>query len=188
MSLRILTAIAATAICLQSALCANPEGHKYSHKQLPVDTDIHFAWGADAGASIDMSAHDMSAIDFNASFGMRRGWINFLGLGLGTQISVSNSSRCYPVFAEFRTNFRDKPSLFFWDLRAGAAYNQTDFGHEYTGFFGFTGAGINLARSNKFTSYMMLGMTYRTGKDHFHNTEVHQPDIYMATCKIGVTF
>lgn len=188
MSLRILTAIAATAICLQSVFCANPEGHKYSHKQLSVDTDIHFAWGADAGASIDMSAHDMSAIDFNAAFGMRRGWINFLGLGLGTQISVSNSSRCYPVFAEFRTNFRDKPSLFFWDVRAGIAYNQTDFNQEYTGFFGYTGAGINLARSTKFTSYMTLGMTFRSGKDNFNDTTSHQPDIYTATCKIGVTF
>lgn len=188
MSLRITTALAAIAICLQSAFGAEPAGHKYSRRQLPVDTDIHFAWGADAGASIDMSANDMSAIDFNAAVGMRRGWINFLGIGLGTQISVSSSSRRYPIFAEFRTNFRDKPSLFFWDARVGMAYNLTDFNQEYTGFFAFTGAGINLARSTNFTSYMMLGFTYCSGKDHFEDTTARQPDIYMATCKIGVTF
>ena len=36
---------------------------------------IKFTWGADAGASIDLSGNDMSAVDFNAVFGMSRGWI-----------------------------------------------------------------------------------------------------------------
>ena len=35
-----------------------------------------FTWGASAGASIDMSGNDMSTVDFEISFGMRRGWIN----------------------------------------------------------------------------------------------------------------
>ena len=84
---------------------------------------IKFTWGADAGASIDLSGNDMSAVDFNAVFGMSRGWINFLGLGVEADIMISNSCRSYPIYVNFRTNFQNKPSLLFWDVKLGTSLN-----------------------------------------------------------------
>jgi len=77
----------------------------------------HFAWGADFGASIDLGGDEMTCIDFDVMFGMRRGWIKFLGIGAQADIMVSNSCRSFPLYAEFRTNFRNSPSILFWDLK-----------------------------------------------------------------------
>ena len=44
-------------------------------KNIEEEIKVRFAWGADLGSSIDMSANDMSSIDLSLAFGMRRGWI-----------------------------------------------------------------------------------------------------------------
>lgn len=148
-----------------------------------------FAWGADAGASIDLSGNDMSSIDFSAAFGMSRGWINFLGVGAEADIVVSNSSRSYPVFVNFKTNFRNTPSLLFWDLKAGLSLNYPEHNHQHTGFYGSTGLGVNLARSSKFCSHLVIAYTFRQrstaeGAEMPHNFK----SLSYASVKIGVTF
>ncbi len=153
------------------------------------DKNIKFAWGADLGASIDMGGQDMSALDFSASFGMRRGWINFLGVGAGASIMVSNSCRSFPLYASFRTNFVDRPSLLFWDLRLGVSLNYLEHNHQQTGLYGSTGLGINLARSKSFNSHIIIGYTYRerrpiTGAEQSHSF----PDLHYASMTIGVVF
>ena len=150
---------------------------------------LSFAWGADAGASIDLTGSDMSAIDFNAGFGLKRGWLNFLGLGVGANISVSNSSRSYPMFLEFRTNFVDRPTLVFFDLRGGIAYNELENNHNQFGIYGNTGIGFNLARSNNFTSYLSLSYTFKQRKA-VEDAELTRDfkDLHMATFRIGITF
>ncbi|MDE6464565.1 MAG: hypothetical protein K2L16_08050 [Muribaculaceae bacterium] len=148
-----------------------------------------FTWGADVGASIDMSGNDMSSLDVDITFGMRRGWLNFLGFGVGADIMVSNSCRSFPLFAELRTNFVDRPTVAFWDLRLGASLNYLEHNHQQTGFFGFTGVGFNLARSAKFSSHLMLGYTFRQ-RSRVEGPEMTHPfhDLHYASVKIGVSF
>ena len=112
----------------QAALCSPFSSQVYVTVAAPLDSDTAairpaFTWGASAGASIDMSGNDMSTVDFEISFGMRRGWINFLGIGAEADIMVSNSCRSFPLFAELRTNFTDRPTLAFWDIKLGASLN-----------------------------------------------------------------
>jgi len=161
-----------------AVLCANAEK--------PV---TKFAWGADAGASIDLSGDDMSSIDFNAVFGMSRGWVNFLGLGVEADIMTSNSCRSYPVYVDFRTNFRNKPSLLFWDIKLGASLNYLEYNHHQTGIYASTGLGINLACSSKFSTHLIIGYTYRERKTVVGDEMTHHfKSLNYASVKIGVLF
>lgn len=199
MTKRLYAFIAAIA-CTALAFCAPPARTSDSLRQKPprtpqptriepVDNTVYFAWGADAGTSIDLTGNDMSAINFNAVFGMRRSWINFLGAGVGADISISNSTRSYPIFLEFRTNFRQRPSLVFFDVRAGMAYNQLEHNHNQFGVFVNTGPGINLARSSKFCSYISLSYTFKQRKKVVGTEMTHDfKNLHFVTARIGVTF
>lgn len=163
--------------------------HKHRRKQIPWDTKVHFAWGADAGVSIDIVGNNCSSVDLNAGFGIRRGWLNFLGIRAGVQINVTNSVRTYPLALEFRTNFRERPSLFFLDLRGGMAYSQSLYSKDQYCRYGFAGFGLNLARSIKFKSWLMIGYTFRERKETGPDDLVfNTPDIHAVTCRLGVTF
>lgn len=148
-----------------------------------------FTWGADAGASIDLTTNDMSTVDFGIYFGMRRGWINFVGVGVEADIMVSNSCRSFPIFAELRTNFVNRPTVAFMDIKLGASLNYLEHNHNQTGIYGFAGAGFNLARSSKFSSHLIVGYTFRqrrtvVGEEMTH----HFRNLQYATVKIGVSF
>lgn len=150
---------------------------------------LSFAWGADAGASIDLTGNDMSAFDFDVSLGIRRGWINFLGVSVGADISISNSTRAYPLLLHFRTNFNNRPTLVFWDVRGGMAYNMLEHNHQQWGAYASTGIGFNLARSSKFVSYLTLGYTFRQRKKVVGTEMTHDfTDLHMVTVRLGVTF
>lgn len=148
-----------------------------------------FTWGAAAGASIDMTSNDMSTVDFELSFGMRRGWINFLGVGVEADIMVSNSCRSFPIFAELRTNFTNHPTLAFFDLKVGASLNYLERDFQQTGVYTFAGAGINLASSSRFSSHLIIGYTYRERRDiPGDGGSFYFPSLHYATVKIGVCF
>lgn len=157
-------------------------------KPVKEGSAVRFAWGADAGASIDMTGNDMSAVDFSAFFGMRRGWINFLGVGAEADIVTSNSCRYYPLFLDFRTNFVNRPTLFFWGLRVGASLNYYENNWHQVGLYGLTGVGINLARSRNFCSHIFVGYTYRQRRTPDAEGAPRMPDLHYATFKLGVTF
>lgn len=183
MKLRIL---AATALCISAFLPGNISAENNGGQKR---AKTEFAWGAAAGGCIDLTGNDMSDINFSAFFGIRRGWINFLGVGAEADIVAANSCRSYPLFMEFRTNFINRPSIFFWWLRAGASLNYLEHNHQQTGAYGSTGLGINLARSKSFCSHLFIGYSYRnrrtiTGPEMTHNFK----DLHFATFKIGITF
>lgn len=148
-----------------------------------------FAWGADIGPAIDLSGNDMSNFNIELNVGMSRGWINFLGAGAQANISIANSNRSYPFYAIFRTNFRDKPSRLFWELRAGASLNYLDHNMQQTGVFGSTGMGIRLAETSKFTSHMVIGYCYYSRRNIAEGETTHVfKDLHFASVKIGVVF
>ena len=149
-----------------------------------------FAWGADAGGSIDMSSNDMSSIDFTAYFGYKRGWINFIGIGAEIDIMISNSSRSFPVYLSFKTNFRNKPTLLFMDVRGGISTNYLPSDYSQSGAYCFAGLGINLARGRKFSSHIIIGYTYKQYSNFVtrDNEGVKMNDVHLASVRLGVTF
>lgn len=179
----------------QSSTTTNKHTQTYTRikstksKSLPTKVKTQFAWGGDAGASIDLSGNDMSSIDLSMSFGLRHGWLNFLGLGAGADIAVTNSTRAYPFFLDFRTNLTNRPTVCFWQLRLGGAYNMLEHNHQQMGIYGNTGIGVNLARGKKFCSHLILCYTYRQRKQVIGPEMTHNfTDLHFASVKIGVTF
>lgn len=149
-----------------------------------------FAWEAEAGSSIDMSANDMSSLDIGASFGYKRGMIKFIGAGASMNVMVNNSARSFPIYLGFKTNFRQRPSLVFMDLRGGVSLNYLPNDYQQNGFYGMVGLGINLAQGKKFSSYLVIAYSYK----QFENIEtssgsyIKLDDIHTASVKLGVTF
>lgn len=149
-----------------------------------------FAWGVEAGSSIDMSANDMSSVDFNASFGLKHGWIKFLGIGAEIDIMVSNSVRSFPVYLNLKTNFQRRQSLVFMDLRGGVAANYLPNNYQQTGTYAFGGLGVNLAQGRTFSSHLSIGYTFKQFFDIETRAGETIPlsDLHMATVRLGVTF
>lgn len=149
-----------------------------------------FAWGAEAGGSIDMSANDMSSIDLTASFGFSRGWIKFVGIGTGVDIMLNNSCRSFPTYISFKTDFSNRPSLLFMDIRGGFSINYLPDDKPQTGAYGFGGIGINLARGKKFTSHIVIGYTLKQRKDFLSDEgrTVRTKDLHLATVRLGIIF
>lgn len=150
---------------------------------------VHFVWGADAGAAIDMSGNDMSAIELSLAVGMRWKGLKFLGLGVQADVMVSNSQRSYPIFLLVRTNFRDDPSLMFWEVRGGISMNYLDDNLKQTGAYFATGLGIVLAHGKRFSSHITLGYEFHSRSDidtpdRFYNL----PNLHSVAVRIGIAF
>lgn len=122
----------------------------------------NFAWGADAGGSIDLSGHDMSTLNLNAYFGYRGGVIDVAGLGAGINIPVNNSRREFPVYGMLRSSFTTNPQPVFFELRSGVVFNSHPDSDIDTraDFFISPGIGFRLAFSRIFTSYIVAGYMY----------------------------
>lgn len=149
---------------------------------------VFFVWGADAGASIDMTGDDMSTIDVSASFGLRYRWINYLALGAEANFMVSNSCRSYPLFLQFRTSFSERPKILFWELKGGISLNYLEHNHRQSGAYASTGLGAYLARGEKFRSYIVLAYTFRERR-RIEGELVHPfHDLHYAGVRIGVSF
>lgn len=153
------------------------------------DNKTHFCWGAEFGSGIDMSGNDMSSIDFNAGFGMRRSWISFLGIGAGANIMVSNSCRTYPLFVCFRPSWPKLTKLLFLDIRGGAALNYLPNNASQTTPYGAFAVGINLARGKSFNSYILCGYSFIDRNDVTVDERVtpYKP-LHMAIVRLGIAF
>ena len=153
------------------------------------DSRAIFSWGAEAGANIDLTGNDMSSVALKLSTGLRWRWIRFIGIGAEADITVSNSNRFFPIYAALRTNFRNRPSRVFWELRGGVALQYYENTENTSGTYLYTGVGMQLASGASFSSYMSLGYTYMQRKSIVVNEEtVHQPDLSNASLRIGVIF
>lgn len=156
----------------------------------PVEKpSVHFVWGAEAGGSIDMTSNDMSTLNLDAFFGYRNSWIDVLGAGAGIHVMVSNSCRSFPVYGIFRTSFRSQPSLCFFDLRAGAVFNNVNEDKTHTRFYLAPGVGFNLARSRSFASYVSLAYEFNGMQSYKKDGQIYSIDnLDMVMLKLGICF
>lgn len=154
-----------------------------------MSTTPRFTWGAGLGASVDMSGNDMSTLDFHCNFGLRKGWLNFAGVGVEANFAVANSCRFFPIYAELQTNFVNRPTIAFWDIKLGTSLNYLENNINQAALYGFTGVGFNLARSAKFSSHIIVGYTFRQRRNLvFDDHREELADIHAATVKISVLF
>ena len=145
----------------------------------------HFAWGIDAGSSVDITCNDMTSIDLHAYFGHKGPWLNFLGAGAGINAMINNGSRCYPVYMMLRTSFCRQPQLCFLDLRAGVSFNSIMDNKSQTDFYGTLGVGFNLATGRKFSSHLIVSYNYMPLR---HAETFDTPDLHYAAIRIGCSF
>lgn len=167
---------------------------KHAEKTVARDVDndyrsLSFAWGSDLAGNVDLSSHNMSAIGLSAEVGMQWRWIRFLGVGAEGNVMVSNSSRSFPIFVNFRTDFSNHRRLFFMDLRGGMAINYfIDDKHE-TGAYVSGGLGVTLAEGKAFSSHIILAYTYLSQEQCYNGNYLRDcPGISMVTLRLGVAF
>ncbi|MCM1005010.1 MAG: hypothetical protein NC402_01795 [Prevotella sp.] len=149
----------------------------------------HFTWGLDIGASIDLSGEDMSTFDAETYFGYKGTWIRTAALGAGIHKAFGNKYTFIPLFGIVRTSFRSKPSLLFFEFKAGYSFNTLSDSGSFGGAYGSLGLGINLAMSKSIQSHIILAYSYYTLRKA---TDLDIPysgdNINYASLKFGVNF
>lgn len=176
-----------------SIISSIPAGGK--HKKAPESIiDNHprgrFRWGADVGSSLDMTGSDQSSFDIALCLGFSRKWINFIGAGAEAAFCISSSTRTFPIYANFRTNFKNTPSIVFWDVKGGICLTYPGNSHQHTGAYASTGIGFYLARSSTFSSHILVSYTFRENRPEWTplSEAATYRDLHMACVKIGVMF
>lgn len=149
----------------------------------------HFTWGAELGSSIDLRGNNMSTFDIDVILGYKSSFLRTIGIGAGIHRSFGSKNNFIPIYFLLRTSFRPKPSLFFFDLKAGYAFDTIENSAARGGVSASLGLGINLAVSKKFQSHIVLSYCY------FHidgktRNERSLPSKYvdLARLSLGVNF
>lgn len=149
----------------------------------------HFTWGIDAGTSVDLRGYDMSTVDLDVMIGYKSRFIRTVGIGAGIHRSFGKHNTFYPVYVVLRTSFRSKPSLFFFNMRAGYSFATLNSGATRGGVTAAVGVGINLAMSKRFQSHILLSYCYY----HINGNSRHEIDlpskyVDLARISFGVNF
>ena len=155
----------------------------------PLDNS-HFTWGADFGASVDLTAHDMSTFDIDIIMGYKNKYIKTVGIGAGIHRTVQGGDNFIPIYALLRTSFTSRPSLLFMNARFGYSFNTVEKSPTFGDYNAALGCGINLSQSSKAKSYIIVGVAYRyfnkTHRDYI--TRLDSPYIWIAQLQFGVNF
>lgn len=155
----------------------------------PLDTS-HFTWGADLGASVDLTAHDMSTFDLDFIVGYKNSFIKTAGIGAGIHRTVQGGDHFIPVYALIRTSFISRPSLLFLNARFGYSFNTIEDSPTFGDFNSALGCGINLSQSSKAKTYIIISAAYRyfnkRHQDYVSRLDTHS--IWMAQLQFGVNF
>lgn len=148
-----------------------------------------FAWGIDTSSGIDITANNMTYTGIDAYFGYKSRYLRFIGVGAGINMMMSNASASYPVYVMLQTNFKDRPTLCFLNIKGGVSFNRIyNYTHQ-TGGYGHLGLGFNLAISRTFRSHILLGYTVISRKDFQWDGGLYRcPVLQFATFGIGVSF
>lgn len=183
------TAFAVSAQTSDSTAVKSPIPKSWAPAPVEKPHKARFAWGAEFGSSIDLSAQDMTSIDMSASFGVNYRWIMLAGMGAGMNFMINNSCRSYPVFAVFRTDFSSFMKIVFVEARGGMSVNTLEYNTSQTKPYAGLYVGFNLARGKKFRSYLTAGYTYVGLSDVHHGDDiVKYTPLNLASLRLGITF
>lgn len=150
----------------------------------------HFTWGAEAGASLDLTGYDMSTFNVDVLFGYKNDYIKLAGFGAGIHRSVQSGDNFIPVYATIQTSFRKKPSLLFFSAKIGYSFNTISDSPTFGDLSSAMGVGFNLSRSKTAQTHIILSAGYR----YFNRRHIDMVDridrhyIYIASLSFGVSF
>lgn len=150
----------------------------------------HFTWGAEAGASLDLTGHDLSTFDVDVLFGYKNAYIKLAGFGAGIHRTVQGGDNFIPVYATIQTSFRKQPSLFFFTAKIGYSFNTISDSPTFGDLSSTLGVGINLSRSQTAQTHIILSGGYRYfNRRHINMVEkIDQHYIYIARLCFGISF
>lgn len=149
----------------------------------------HFTWGAEAGASLDLTSHDLSTFDVDVLLGYKNSFIKLAGVGAGIHRSVHKGNNFIPVYAVFRSSFRSRPSLLFLNVQAGYSFNSFGDGKSVGDFMGALGVGINLQQTRTAKSYFVLSAAYQYfNAENQEKIGIYSNYIFFARLMFGVNF
>lgn len=183
-----LSAIAENTIANDSLRAASRES-LFPEKSRSLATS-HFTWGAEAGASLDLTGHDMSTFDVDVLFGYKNAYMRMLGLGAGIHRTVQGGDNFIPLYATIQTSFRKKPSLLFMSAKIGYSFNTISDSPTFGDFMSSLGMGVNLSTTSFAKTYIMLSIGYRYF-NHRHIDMVQRLDrhyVYIAQLRFGMSF
>jgi hypothetical protein len=149
----------------------------------------HFTWGGDAGASIDLSGHDMSTFDIDVMLGYRNKFLTCLGVGSGVHRAFGSDNTMIPVYALIRTSFCSKPSPLFLNIKAGYSFNTLKDAQTHKGANISIGIGFKLINTKKIQSHIILSYGYiHLNKEQRAISSINAAHIDFAQVKFGVSF
>ncbi len=150
----------------------------------------HFTWGAEAGASIDLTGFDMSTIDVDVLIGYKNAYLNMLGIGVGVHRNVRSGDNFIPLYAAIQTSFRKQPSLLFYSAKIGYSFNTIESSAMFGDLMASMGCGINLSKGRLARSFILLSAGYRYFNDR-HMAKFEKIDrhyIFDVSLSIGILF
>ncbi len=150
----------------------------------------HFTWGAEAGASIDCSGHDLSTFDVDVNLGYKNSFIDLIGFSAGIHRTVQSGANFIPLCLVFRSSFKKSPSLLFFNLKLGYSFNTIGDSPTFGDQCSSIGCGINLSRGRKVRSYIIASAGYRYFNER-HKSFVNQLSthyVFIAQLSFGVNF
>jgi len=149
----------------------------------------HFTWGAEVGASIDLTSHDLSTFDADVLLGYKNPYINIAGIGAGIHRSIYSGNYFIPVYAVLRTSFRKQPSLLFLNIQAGYSFNTVKRVGTVGDFYSSLGIGINLQQTAVAKTYIILSCAYQNFSEGSRaKINIDTRDVFYAKLVVGVNF
>lgn len=156
----------------------------------PSLENSHFTWGADVGASIDLTGHDLSTFDLDLLLGYKNPAIKTVGIGVGVHRTVLGNDNFIPLYVLFRSSFTSRPSLCFFNLRAGYSFNTIEDSPTFGDYNAAIGCGFNLSRSKTASTYLICNLGYRyfnqRHQDYIARLDTHS--VWTAQLQFGINF
>lgn len=160
----------------------------FPDKSISLDNS-HFTWGAEFGSSIDITGHNHSTFNLNLNIGYKNAIFKVAGIGFGINRSIVSGDTYIPVYALVRTSFTRKPSLLFMNLHLGYSFNTIEDSPTFGDMTSALGLGINLSKSRKANSYLILSLGTRYfNQNHKSLIKLDTKFIYTANLQVGVNF
>lgn len=144
-----------------------------------------FAFGVEAGATMDFSGTETTHYDIDIYGGYRKGLIQTLGMGIGFHPSLEQNRTFIPIYAIFRCNLKEGRSLCFADAKVGLSINELNSDTHNTGVYASAGIGFNLLQNRRFKLHAIVGYNY---------TQIVPFEVYTeqamhgVSIRIGITF
>ena len=144
--------------------------------------------GMELSTGVDLSALDLSTLNFDFLVGYRNSFINLLGVQFGIHKSLGSRDSFLPICAVFRSSFTRKPAPVFMHINAGYSFNTISSSKMFGDITAAVGCGVKLTQRPKFQSNIILSFGFRHfNQRHRLMTRIDKPNTAYAQISFGVS-